>query len=141
MSESCDPLNPRAPARVEFRVADDESARRIEAVLGALGYTPVREVWDSEELLADLVAAAVARFRLTPTEAQVLEHILRDDTVEQISQERDWSLNTARWHSICLLNKLRVKDREHALRVVLHLDGAPPRALVQRATRAHDTTS
>ncbi|WP_146658286.1 helix-turn-helix transcriptional regulator [Enhygromyxa salina] len=112
--------------RVDFRVASDESARRIEAVLGALGFEPVRDLAQIEGDLFEEIADVVARrYRLSSREHQALTLLLRGISREQIAVELRVSKPTLKWYLYNVYQKLDVHSSEEALRLALRIDGDP----------------
>jgi DNA-binding CsgD family transcriptional regulator len=112
--------------RVDFCVANDESARRIEAVLGSLGYEPVRDLAQIQgELFEEAAELAAHRYRLSNRERQVLTLLLSGLAREAIKDRLGFSKATLKWHLHNIYTKLGVSGSEHALRRALHIDGDP----------------
>ena len=106
---------------VHFRVADDAEASRIAALLKALGYAPIREVSDvsSEVHMRRVVDVLSRRYRLTLSEADVLERILAGQTNVEIGAALEVSRATVKWHTHNMLGKTGLNNREGLLRLAL----------------------
>ena len=113
----------RTPERVRVEIESDESALRIEAVLGSLGFDVVRDHSNCRgDLYAEVARASGLRYRLTEREQLVLVGVLRGETNEEIGAAAKVSAATIKWVLHNLYHKLDVSSREGVLRRVLRLD-------------------
>jgi len=109
--------------RVLVRVADDESAIRITAVLGSLGFDVVRDCSECSGNLFEFVAFAFARrYRLTLREQQVTLELLRGESTDSIAHRLRLSKGTIKWNLYNIYAKAQVDSRELLLRLALRLD-------------------
>jgi len=124
--ESCDAplLGQPNGVRVRFAVDSDESALRIEAVLGSLGFDLRREHTTDDELdLFESAARSTAQLHeLTAREREVLLYLLRGYGHEQIAAQLKVRRATIRWHNHNIYAKVGVASRELLLRRALGLD-------------------
>lgn len=115
--------DPRARARVEFSIRDDESAIRVEALLGSLGYDPVRDLANIEGDLFEEVTAAMAwRHCLPDRRAEILGLMLRGRGRAQIAEELGLELSTIKWELHKIYEAVGVSSSEEVLRLALRLD-------------------
>ena len=117
----CD--TPPERVRVEFAIRDDESALRVAAVLGSLGYEPVRDLAQTEADLFAVVTRALAwRYRLPECRAQVLELVLRGARRAEIVEALGLDLAKVKWELHQIYEALEVSGSEAVLRKALHLE-------------------
>lgn len=124
---ACEPdsAEPKLPAvRVRVEVDDDDSARRVEAVLGALGFDVLRDLSRRDGDLFDEVAAVTAsRYSLSDRERVVLLALLRGgQSRDELAEHFGVTPSTIKFHLYNLHFKLGVRTREQLLRLVLRLD-------------------
>ena len=114
-----------SPARtqVHIRVAQDDDASRISAVLEALGYSVLRELdeGDGPHRLNWAVDRLARRHQLTSREQDMLELVLDGRTNTQISRALDISRATVKWHMHNVFAKTNTGNRESLLRLALQL--------------------
>ena len=109
--------------RVRFEVESDESALRIQAVLGSLGFDVIRDHCNcGGDLYSEVARATSHRYRLTEREQSVLGEVLRGRSNEQIATHVQVSAATVKWHLHNIYFKLDVSSREDVLRRALRLD-------------------
>jgi len=126
---------------VHIRVAQDEDASRISAVLEALGYSVLRQLdeGDGPQRLRWAVTRLARRHKLTARERSILELVLNGRTNQQIGRELEISRATVKWHMHNVFAKTNSNNRECLLRLALQLGGgggdAPPAAKSEGALR------
>lgn len=109
--------------RVRIHVQSDESARRVAAVLGSLGYEVVRDLSEHEgDLFAEVADVAARRYRLTTREHEILVALLRGAARDELAASLGVTQATVKWHLHNLYVKLGVDGSEQALRKVMRLD-------------------
>jgi DNA-binding CsgD family transcriptional regulator len=111
---------------VYIRVAHDDDASRISAVLEALGYNVLRQLdeGDGPQRLSWAVSRLAHRHKLTTREQNILELVLEGRTNTQISRALDISRATVKWHMHNVFAKTNTGTRESLLRLALQLGGA-----------------
>ena len=110
-------------ALVLFSVDDGDAAIRVEAVLCALGFEPIRDLSVIEgEPFEQAAAAAAWRYRLSSLERELLRGLLRGLSREQLARSQHLSEPTTRFHLHNLHHKLGVDSDEQAVRRTLHLE-------------------
>lgn len=108
---------------VYFAVRDDDSAKKIGAILESLGYPTQRDLAELDvDVFAEAAAAAARRYRMTQREQQMLEALLRGLDRQQIAETLKVTRATIKWHLHNIYAKLGVQDGEAALRKALFLD-------------------
>ena len=116
-----------SPARtqVHIRVAKDDDASRISAVLEALGYNVLRELdeGDGPQRLRWAVTRLARRHKLTSREQSILELVLEGRSNAQIGRSLDISRATVKWHMHNVFAKTNTGTRESLLRLALQLGG------------------
>jgi DNA-binding CsgD family transcriptional regulator len=114
---------------VRIRVADNDDANRISAVLEALGYSVLRELDEGDALsrLRWAVNYLTSRYKLTLREKDIIALVLigRDDRA--IAHDLEISRSTVKWHMHNLFGKTRTDKREGLLRLALQIDRVPSR--------------
>ncbi|EDM75067.1 putative transcriptional regulator [Plesiocystis pacifica SIR-1] len=112
-----------ASNEVHIRVARDEDAARISAVLEALGYSVLRQLdeGDGPARLRWAVTRLAQNHKLTDREQDILEFVLRGRNNEQIGRELSISRATVKWHMHNIFAKTNTGNREALLRLALQL--------------------
>jgi DNA-binding CsgD family transcriptional regulator len=118
----------RPATEVHIRVAHDDDATRISAVLEALGYTVLRQLdeGDGPQRLRWAVTRLARRHKLTSREQDILELVLEGRTNTQIGRMLDISRATVKWHMHNVFAKTNTGTRESLLRLSLQLGGSEP---------------
>jgi DNA-binding CsgD family transcriptional regulator len=118
----------RPATEVHIRVAHDDDATRISAVLEALGYTVLRQLdeGDGPQRLRWAVTRLARRHKLTSREQDILELVLEGRTNTQIGRVLDISRATVKWHMHNVFAKTNTGTRESLLRLSLQLGGSEP---------------
>jgi DNA-binding CsgD family transcriptional regulator len=118
----------RPATEVHIRVAHDDDATRISAVLEALGYTVLRQLdeGDGPQRLRWAVTRLARRHKLTSREQDILELVLEGRTNTQIGRALDISRATVKWHMHNVFAKTNTGTRESLLRLALQLGGGEP---------------
>jgi DNA-binding CsgD family transcriptional regulator len=116
------PYQASTPPEVAIRVASDQDAARITAVLEALGYAVTRD-WETGPAshLATASVRVAQRHKLTAREREILDHVLVGASNEQISRALELSRATVKWHMHNIFAKTNTGTREALLRLVLQL--------------------
>ncbi|NVB36370.1 helix-turn-helix transcriptional regulator [Pseudenhygromyxa sp. WMMC2535] len=111
--------------QVHIRVARDEDAARISAVLEALGYSVLRELdeGDGPARLRWAVSRLARTHKLTDREQDILELVLNGRNNQQIGRELEISRATVKWHMHNIFAKTNTGNRESLLRLALQLGG------------------
>ena len=119
------------PTEVHIRVALDDDASRICAVLEALGYRVQRELGEREagERLGWAVESLTRRCQLTRRERDVLELVLDGLNNDEMARKLGIRRATVKWHMHNLLAKTHTSKREDLLRLALQLGSKSGRAL------------
>ncbi len=109
--------------QVHIRVARDEDAARISAVLEALGYSVLRELdeGDGPARLRWAVNRLARAHKLTEREQDILELVLNGRNNQQIGRELEISRATVKWHMHNIFAKTNTGNRESLLRLALQL--------------------
>ncbi|MCA9681652.1 MAG: helix-turn-helix transcriptional regulator [Myxococcales bacterium] len=109
--------------QVHIRVARDEDAARISAVLEALGYCVLRELdeGDAPARLRWAVSRLAQAHKLTDREQDILELVLNGSNNQQIGRSLDISRATVKWHMHNIFAKTNTGNRECLLRLALQL--------------------
>jgi uncharacterized protein YjiS (DUF1127 family) len=125
----CGGMDPDTPApRVSFTVDDDDHARSIEDVLGALGFDAVRSM-DSTNALHWGIIRLVRKYKITERERLVLELMLTEQLDDEGIARRIATGSgpvTVAFLRSQILAKTCAPDREQLLRLALQL---PARAV------------
>jgi DNA-binding CsgD family transcriptional regulator len=110
---------------VHIRVARDDDASRISAVLEALGYSVLRQLdeGDGPQRLRWAVTRLARRHKLTNREQDILELVLEGRANEQIGRTLEISRATVKWHMHNVFAKTNSGNRESLLRLALQLGG------------------
>jgi DNA-binding CsgD family transcriptional regulator len=118
----------RPTTEVHIRVAHDDDATRISAVLEALGYSVLRQLdeGDGPQRLRWAVTRLARRHKLTSREQDILELVLEGRTNTQIGRMLDISRATVKWHMHNVFAKTNTGTRESLLRLSLQLGGSEP---------------
>jgi DNA-binding CsgD family transcriptional regulator len=118
----------RPTTEVHIRVAHDDDATRISAVLEALGYSVLRQLdeGDGPQRLRWAVTRLARRHKLTSREQDILELVLEGRTNTQIGRVLDISRATVKWHMHNVFAKTNTGTRESLLRLSLQLGGSEP---------------
>jgi DNA-binding CsgD family transcriptional regulator len=118
----------RPATEVHIRVAHDDDATRISAVLEALGYSVLRQLdeGDGPQRLRWAVTRLARHHKLTSREQDILELVLEGRTNTQIGRMLDISRATVKWHMHNVFAKTNTGTRESLLRLALQLGGAEP---------------
>jgi DNA-binding CsgD family transcriptional regulator len=118
----------RPATEVHIRVAHDDDATRISAVLEALGYSVLRQLdeGDGPQRLRWAVTRLARRHKLTSREQDILELVLEGRTNTQIGRSLDISRATVKWHMHNVFAKTNTGTRESLLRLALQLGGSEP---------------
>lgn len=118
----------RPSTEVHIRVAHDDDATRISAVLEALGYSVLRQLdeGDGPQRLRWAVTRLARRHKLTSREQDILELVLEGRTNTQIGRALDISRATVKWHMHNVFAKTNTGTRESLLRLALQLGGSEP---------------
>lgn len=118
----------RPTTEVHIRVAHDDDATRISAVLEALGYSVLRQLdeGDGPQRLRWAVTRLARRHKLTSREQDILELVLEGRTNTQIGRVLDISRATVKWHMHNVFAKTNTGTRESLLRLALQLGGSDP---------------
>lgn len=118
----------RPTTEVHIRVAHDDDATRISAVLEALGYSVLRQLdeGDGPQRLRWAVTRLARRHKLTSREQDILELVLEGRTNTQIGRMLDISRATVKWHMHNVFAKTNTGTRESLLRLALQLGGSEP---------------
>jgi DNA-binding CsgD family transcriptional regulator len=118
----------RPTTEVHIRVAHDDDATRISAVLEALGYSVLRQLdeGDAPQRLRWAVTRLARRHKLTSREQDILELVLEGRTNTQIGRMLDISRATVKWHMHNVFAKTNTGTRESLLRLSLQLGGSEP---------------
>ncbi len=113
---------------VQIRVAGDDDAQRVCAVLEALGYRVTRDLGehDGPERLAWAVARLARAHALTKRERDILALVLDGLNNDAVSRELGITRATVKWHMHNLFAKTNTSNRESLLRLALQLGGARP---------------
>jgi DNA-binding CsgD family transcriptional regulator len=113
---------------VHIRVAHDDDATRISAVLEALGYSVLRQLdeGDGPQRLRWAVTRLARHHKLTSREQDILELVLEGRTNTQIGRVLDISRATVKWHMHNVFAKTSTGTRESLLRLALQLGGSEP---------------
>jgi ATP/maltotriose-dependent transcriptional regulator MalT len=101
---------------VRFEIADDTEARRVAAILEALGYETERAT--SGELPAPLtwqLNAFVVRYRLTPRESDIVCLFVNGKSNAEIGVALEISSATVKWHMHNVFAKSSVAGGKLAL--------------------------
>ncbi|WP_244923931.1 helix-turn-helix domain-containing protein [Enhygromyxa salina] len=108
---------------VHIRVARDDDASRIAAVLEALGYNVLRQLdeGDGPQRLRWAVTRLARRHKLTSREQDILELVLEGRSNEQIGRVLEISRATVKWHMHNVFAKTNSGNRESLLRLALQL--------------------
>jgi DNA-binding CsgD family transcriptional regulator len=116
----------RPATEVHIRVAHDDDATRISAVLEALGYSVLRQLdeGDGPQRLRWAVNRLARRHKLTSREQDILELVLEGRTNTQIGRALDISRATVKWHMHNVFAKTNTGTRESLLRLALQLGGS-----------------
>ena len=111
---------------VHIRVAHDQDAGRISAVLEALGYKVLRELdeGDAPSRLRWAINRLAQRNRLTAREQDILERVLSGSSNQEIGRELEISRATVKWHMHNVFAKTNTNNRESLLRLALQLGGS-----------------
>ena len=122
------------PIEVQIRIASDDDAARIAAVLEALGYKVVRELQEGEgsSRLEWAIDQLTRRYGLTEREREVLAGVLDGRSNVDIAKGFEVSRATIKWHMHNVFGKTKTSNREALLRLALQLgptsrDADPPR--------------
>jgi DNA-binding CsgD family transcriptional regulator len=118
-------VTPATVAEVVISTASDDDAKRIAAVLEALGYSVKRALTESVDPQR-LNAAAdrlVDRHKLTERERDILRLVLAGVTSKKIATSLDVSRHTVKWHMHNIFVKTNTPTREKLLRLALQLIG------------------
>ena len=115
-----------AAKEVHIRVAHDDDASRIAAVLEALGYRVMRELeeGDAPARLEWAVSRLARRHKLTKREQDILALVLEGCGNELVGRRLDISRATVKWHMHNLFAKTNTGNREALLRLALQLGSA-----------------
>lgn len=115
----------RPATEVYIRVAHDDDASRISAVLEALGYSVLRQLdeGDGPHRLRWAVNRLARRHKLTSREQDILELVLEGKTNAHIGRALDISRATVKWHMHNVFAKTNTGTRESLLRLALQLGG------------------
>ena len=118
-------MTPAIP-EVHIRVAQDDDASRIAAVLEALGYRVMRELdeGDAPQRLAWAVTRLARRHKLTSREQGILALVLDGHNNEAVGRKLQISRATVKWHMHNLFAKTNTGNRESLLRLALQLGTA-----------------
>lgn len=118
----------RPATEVHIRVARDDDASRISAVLEALGYSVQRQLdeGDGPQRLRWAVTRLARRHKLTSREQDILELVLEGRSNVQIGRELEISRATVKWHMHNVFAKTNTGNRESLLRLALQLGGGEP---------------
>lgn len=118
----------RPAPEVHIRVARDEDASRISAVLEALGYNVLRQLdeGDGPQRLRWAVTRLARCHKLTSREQNILELVLEGRSNAQIGRVLDISRATVKWHMHNVFAKTNTGTRESLLRLALQLGGSDP---------------
>lgn len=118
----------RPAPEVHIRVARDEDASRISAVLEALGYNVLRQLdeGDGPQRLRWAVTRLARCHKLTSREQNILELVLEGRSNAQIGRVLDISRATVKWHMHNVFAKTNTGTRESLLRLALQLGGSGP---------------
>jgi DNA-binding CsgD family transcriptional regulator len=118
----------RPTTEVHIRVAHDDDATRISAVLEALGYSVLRQLdeGDGPQRLRWAVTRLARCHKLTSREQDILELVLEGRTNTQIGRVLDISRATVKWHMHNVFAKTNTGTRESLLRLALQLGGSGP---------------
>jgi ATP/maltotriose-dependent transcriptional regulator MalT len=95
---------------VRFEIADDTEARRVGAILEALGYETERAI--SGELLAPLtwqLDTFATRYKLTPRERDIVCLFVDGKSNAEIGVALEISSATVKWHMTNVLAKAKVE--------------------------------
>jgi DNA-binding CsgD family transcriptional regulator len=111
----------RRVSAIYYRIDSDEDARRVSAVLEALGYEPKREALGGATHRGWVVDQLASGGRLTTRERAIVEGILDGRTPEQLGNRLGISRPTVKWHTHNVLIKLQCSSREDVLRKALDL--------------------
>jgi DNA-binding CsgD family transcriptional regulator len=116
----------RPTTEVHIRVAHDDDATRISAVLEALGYCVLRQLdeGDGPQRLRWAVTRLARHHKLTSREQDILELVLEGRTNTQIGRVLDISRATVKWHMHNVFAKTNTGTRESLLRLALQLGGS-----------------
>jgi DNA-binding CsgD family transcriptional regulator len=114
-----------AAKEVHIRVAHDDDASRISAVLEALGYSVQRQLdeGDGPQRLRWAVNRLARRHKLTSREQDILELVLEGRANAQIGRALEISRATVKWHMHNVFAKTNTGNRESLLRLALQLGG------------------
>ena len=108
---------------VHIRVAQDDDASRIAAVLEALGYRVMRELdeGDGPQRLEWAVTRLARQHKLTNREQDILALVLDGHDNEGVGRKLSISRATVKWHMHNLFAKTNTGNRESLLRLALQL--------------------
>lgn len=112
-------LTPPDPTQVSIRVDSDDDARRISAVLVALGYAVVREVDNVDNGIAWIASELTRRHKLTSRESEILQLVLDGTPTRKIAETLDVSKATVKWHLHNVFAKTGVNAREELTHLAL----------------------
>lgn len=104
---------------VEFSVEGDDDARRVAAVLEALGYQTRRVLDVPAERKKWRTEKAIRHYRLTSREADVLRLVLEGRSNDEIAAGLEVSRATVKWYMHNLLIKMDARNREAIMLKVL----------------------
>ncbi|PRP97609.1 Transcriptional regulatory protein DegU [Enhygromyxa salina] len=110
---------------VHIRVAHDQDASRISAVLEALGYSVLRQLdeGDGPQRLRWAMTRLARRHKLTARERDILELVLDGRSNVEIGRKLEISRATVKWHMHNVFAKTNTGNRESLLRLALQLGG------------------
>lgn len=117
--------SPAKPSEVRIWVDQDDDAKRVSAVLEALGYTVLRELeeGDGPARLRWAVSRLTRRHKLTAREQDILERVLAGRNNQEIAADLEIRRATVKWHMHNIFAKTNTNHRESLLRLGLQLGG------------------
>ncbi len=133
-------------AEVYYRVATDEDAQRVSAVLDALGYLPIREIEHGADRVSWAVDVLSRRYKLTLRESEVLERILAGQSGAEIGAALEVCRATVKWHTHNMFAKTNTHNREGLLRLAWQVSAGAgtceqPMQVEAEATSKQDSES
>ena len=110
---------------VRFSIDDNDHARRIAAVLEALGYQTVRELelrtTTSEQRMQWVTERLAHKYKLTEREREILTRVLAGKSSRKIAVELEIQAGTVKWYMHNIFAKTNTETREKLLRLALSL--------------------
>jgi len=131
------------PTEVHIRVAQDDDASRIAAVLEALGYRVMRELdeGDGPQRLEWAVTRLARQHKLTNREQDILALVLDGHDNEGVGRKLSISRATVKWHMHNLFAKTNTGNRESLLRLALQLGSQDGPSAPMPTSRPSSSTS